>query len=186
MSSKLTIYDFLTQFIPGFLILFLLIPDNIGDHNQIFLFVIILTLGMAYHRLVEIISKVCIFPKPLDMILLSRAKTKLDVDKKNEYIKAYYTVFKSQSVNSVSVLEAHYCFIKNLLPILLIYMILNWCNILHIAEHLHNFLNYFLPIIVIALSLVNIYIRYKTYELIFQAEYFLKHEKDCGADNISK
>lgn len=191
MFSKLTIYDFLTQFIPGALIYLIIpIPYIHNDYNYVLAFVIALTIGMTYHRLVEFISNRVGYPKHLDIRLQSHAKRKRDTDREHDYYKAYYAIFKSKSVDSVFILEAHYCFIKNLLPILFVYMILNWCDFLCIeigdAQELYSVLCYYLPVIVIALSLTNIYIRYKIYELVFQAEHFLKYEKDCSTDNTSK
>ena len=190
MYSKLTIYDFLTQFIMGYLILFLFAPDYIITNNHLILFAFIWTLGMIYHRIIEIISNVAIriFPRYLDIKVQSCAKRTRDKDCGNEYYKAYYTVFRSKSVDSVFVLEAHYCFIKNILPILFIYMILIWCNLpmFESLGDLKSLLNYLLPLMIVSLSFANIYIRYKIYELIFQAEYFLEQEKDHSADNSSK
>lgn len=125
--QKISMYDFLTMVVSGFLILLLFIPiKNLGEES-ILAFVACYILGMVYHKITE-----CLY-LPFRNCKYFLKKGYDSVDKEfyikqkipfgtTNYFSAYYCLMEKQCLNSIPVLEAQEAFIRNMMPILLVYI----------------------------------------------------------------
>jgi len=146
--SKTTLYDMLTMVIPGFLLL-MLFPlccpcwlTNFQNGTSIFmLFIACYIVGLIYHKAIEsLFNKLnfrnntkqiekmynkfcCDFKKDGEII----PKEKEKIQNKHQYYKAYYRLMNNNMLNNIPTLEAHVAFIRNLMPVLLLYIVALCC-----------------------------------------------------------
>jgi hypothetical protein len=148
--SKVTLYDMLAIFIPGFLLLLLLtfvfniqLPFAGSDIVSVILvFVASYITGLIYHKLMEQLLSGCFrnsssaiktqAEKFYEGYNKDRKQDENDKVKKeysrHEYYKAYYVLMKNNCLNSIPTLEAQVVFIRNMLPIILLYIIALCCS----------------------------------------------------------
>jgi succinate dehydrogenase/fumarate reductase cytochrome b subunit len=141
-TSKLSLYDVLTQLISGFLILALFIPKTISlQENFVFIIIFSYLIGVVYHRFLEwirnIISKdfnKCFENCSIDLwirtiftrnsegaIKKAKDKCKEDNKKNNKYYKIYYSIMDKPAYASIRILETQEAFLRNLTWIVLLY-----------------------------------------------------------------
>jgi hypothetical protein len=151
LSSKITMYDVIAMVIPGFLLLMLFpiccdcqfrIFDGISEvYAGIMIFIACYAIGLIYHKAVECLFNKIGFRNNLKGIEKSakqffnnyeenggNAKNKNDLCyNRHEYYKAYYALMKNNMLNSIPTLEAQVAFIRNVIPIILLYIIALCC-----------------------------------------------------------
>lgn len=129
MNTSITIglYDFLNMVVMGFLIL---LPVVNFPTDAVFLvwFIPCFIVGLIYHKLMENTLGICMRNKDC-MILkayesVNGKENEKDSSKENYYI-AYYFLIKKGLLGSIPRLEAQVAFMRNLLPILVIYSALS-------------------------------------------------------------
>ena len=143
-TSKLSLYDILTQLISGFLILALFIPmptnggeTVTGSYNWIFLLIFSYLIGIIYHRLLEwirnIFDKGCkecyiklwfptIFKRNYKLAIIN-VKTSKEDNELKDYYNTYYSVMDKPSYNTIMFLEAQEAFLRDITWVLVIYLI---------------------------------------------------------------
>ncbi|MBR5253563.1 MAG: hypothetical protein IKV46_00805 [Bacteroidales bacterium] len=151
-TSKLSLYDILTQLISGFLILALFIPESTSlQENWIFVIIFSYLIGIIYHRFLEYIRRViaCILEdkkgiRKLKTIFIrnaneaiKKAKEKIyrteydainEEEIKEEYIRTYYSIMNKPCYTNISTLEAQEAFLRNITLILLAYIVVFCCE----------------------------------------------------------
>ena len=147
LSSKISFYDFLNILARGFLLL------NLGCNfatekgiDWIFISIASFLIGLVYHQLMECtIGKVIRNCKWITQRAYEKVKNDIGISpmsdcKPNTYLKAYYMVAKNNCLMNIPVLEAHIAFVRNIWPILLIYVI-SLCVCPLTAEKFNAFIN---------------------------------------------
>ena len=140
-SSKVTLYDMLAMVIPGFLLLLLFyagfgwqfeIPVGMNELVAgILMFIACYTVGLIYHKAVEYLYNKAGFrnnkaniQKALEKFQINEGKS--GIDKKSVlpvYYQTYYRLMKHNMLNSIPVLEAQVAYIRNMLPLMALYII---------------------------------------------------------------
>ncbi|MDE5612165.1 MAG: hypothetical protein K2I90_09135 [Odoribacter sp.] len=132
--QKVTMYDFLTMVVSGFLILLLFTPMKGLSEESILFFVACYVVGMVYHKIVEkslscVRNCKCFLKKSY-----ARMDEKFKIKEKmpfseEEYLRGYYILMEKQCLNSIPVLEAQEAFVRNIIPILVRYIpVLGCCD----------------------------------------------------------
>ena len=143
-TSKLSLYDILTQLISGFLILALFIPENTSLQKKL-IFVIIFSylIGIIYHRLLEWIRKLIaengcfsccfclgvIFQSNFGKALVKANGESKDYknykgkDIKEKYYECYYSIMDKPAYGTIRTLEAQEAFLRNLTWVVMFYFI---------------------------------------------------------------
>lgn len=186
ISSKLTMYDFLSMMVSGFIILFPFSCLERGDSYDIILFFILCYLvGIAYHKLLECISKpirnIKSFigngkKKALITFKERNRKNSEQVSEDVDYYEAYYYLIHNKCMNVIPVLEAQVTFIRNILPLIIIYLICLTGGRFHIVFIDDCYIIQILTIVVLLLPWVWYKIQIKVYELVWEGYFFLKNE----------
>jgi hypothetical protein len=208
MPSKVTLYDMLAMVIPGFL-LFMLFPlccqcqnvffvNGINEvYTGIFVFIVSYLIGLIHHKAVECLFTKFGFRNNEKCIENSARRFYYDYDKNrdntknrdysqyncHEYFKAYYTLMKEGTLNSIPALEAQVAFIRNILPITLLYVIAICCCGFNFNINPCS-LVIFLFVISIVLVVILINIQNKIYYLVWEGNEYLKVIK--YGDNITE
>jgi hypothetical protein len=130
-SVKITLYDFLNYIVIGVLSLLIcnLTPDKI---LPIWLYLIIALLsGFIFAKLSEnafwykwIRNTDCFILKANKEIIIVKSRIY-----QNSYIKDYYTLSGTKTFNTITILEAQFAFVYNLIVLLFLYSILNFNTI---------------------------------------------------------
>lgn len=149
LSGKLSLYDFLTMLVCGFMILALFVPLPSEEHQWIILIIFSYLTGLIYHRILEYIrAKICeckifsscqflgtIFTsnnhcaiqKAKDIVweqndLKSQKCNKEDLKAiQDEYYTAYYSIMDKPTYNNIIILETQEAFLRNFTWILLLF-----------------------------------------------------------------
>ena len=205
VTSKISMYDFFAILIPGFFILLLVYScstKNAYDadvYSILIVAVLSYLVGMVYHKLIECLfeklgwrnNEDCI-KKQLDKLNNKLGKCKLIFDFegttgiKVKYYEAYYFLMEKDCLNSIPVLEAQFVFLRNMIPLCVIYGIaICACNTL--ACNVACFVGLpcciiaFLFVLAIVLAFIAICIQKKIYYLVWDGFKFLKNQdKKCG------
>ena len=151
-TSKLSLYDILTQLISGFLILVLFIPESTSlKENMIFVIIFSYLIGIIYHRFLEWFRSVIAYnckdqkgiriPKTIFTRnaneAIKKAKEKIygieydainEEDIKEEYIRTYYSIMNKPCYTNINTLEAQEAFLRNITLILLAYIVVFCCE----------------------------------------------------------
>lgn len=142
-TSKLSLYDILTQLISGFLILALFIPDESLQENLIFVIIFSYLIGIIYHRFLELIRKLIaekgcfsccfclgvIFQSNFGKALVkANGKSKnykvyKGKDIKEKYYECYYSIMDKPAYGTIRTLEAQEAFLRNLTWVVMFYFI---------------------------------------------------------------
>jgi len=114
-------------------------------------------------------------------------------DKENDpynlhnYYKAYYVLMEKNCLNSIPVLEAHVAFLRNMIPVVILYifpLLIRFEYIFGKSSHLCNFIA---GLIVIAIAIVIYRIMIKTqekvYYLVWEGIKYLDDNKEEKTDN---
>jgi hypothetical protein len=148
MKAKSSIYDFFAMVIPGFLWLLLISfcckwnfmfadYDADGIIGGTMLFIACYTIGLVYHKLVELMTNKwfrnnrCCIRKSWKKFCKEYEKD--NDNKKNsqwtkgDYFKAYYKLMKEGRLGNIPVLEAQVAFLRNLVLITAAYTIKMYC-----------------------------------------------------------
>lgn len=158
LSGKLSLYDFLTMLVCGFMILALFVPLPSEEHQWIILIIFSYLTGLIYHRILECIrAKICeckifsscqflgtIFTsnnhcaiqKAKDIIweqndLKSQKCNKEDLKAiQDEYYTVYYSIMDKPCYSNIKLLESQEAFLRNITWIIVLYAIFmcNCCN----------------------------------------------------------
>lgn len=131
--QKVTMYDFLSMVVSGFLILLLFTPMKGLSEESILFFIACYIIGMIYHKIMEQLfapfrNRKCFLKKGYDqMDKKFSIREKIPFSEK-EYVQGYYILMEKQCLNSIPVLEAQEAFTRNILPLLLIYIPVLCCG----------------------------------------------------------
>ena len=137
LTSKLSLFDIVAMFIPGYLFLYLLkrafFTDFLHECDELTYVVVVFTMsyitGMAIHQISKLIFK---FLRN-NPCIISRSKNDFtknnDIQKesKGDILEEYYTAYYRASVyvwSSIPVLESQYSFLRSMAVIEFAYMIL--------------------------------------------------------------
>lgn len=131
LSSKISFYDFLNILVTGFLLLNLFCDiTKSKNFDWIYLSISSFLVGLIYHQLLM----ECIIGKFIRNCKCIRLRTYAEVrntvgfppmpnNGKSAYLRAYYLVAKNNCLMNIPILEAHIAFVRNIWPILLLYLI---------------------------------------------------------------
>ena len=132
MNTSITIglYDFLNMVVMGFLIL---LPVVNFPTDAVFLvwFIPCFIVGLIYHKLMENILGVCLRNK--DGMISQAYKSvnnqeNKEYSSKENYYKAYYFLMEKRQLGYIPILEAQAAFLRNLLPIPLYYIFMDFVS----------------------------------------------------------
>ena len=115
------------------------------------------------------------------------AKTVKDSKKDRHcYYKAYYYLMERQSLNNIPTLEAQVSFIKNLIPVILLYIIYFCCDERSIGSLPSGFLPISLFVLTIGLAYTCHSIQNKICELVWEGYIYLSDKKQNEEKNNNK
>lgn len=139
LSGKLSLYDFLTMLVCGFMILALFVPLPSEEYQWIIFIILSYLIGLVYHRMLEFIRDVISSDKEIynnkylgtiftsnNIYALEKArggdcKQGLLLIIKDEYYKAYYSIMDKPCYSNISFLEAQEAFLRNFTWIVVVY-----------------------------------------------------------------
>ena len=186
MDIKLSLYDFLSIFIPGLLLTALFVPIydvGIGYFSGILLFAISYIFGLFYHKAIEHLCK----PISNTKCLINKAKEKFindhknrngkDIEKDNiDYYAAYYKLIKHNALGSIPTLEAQFAFLRNMFLVVVAYAIaFSKCGLfsnlfdVETTCKLQILLILFIP----ACLLIAYFIQKKIHYLVWEGAYYI-------------
>ncbi|MDR0754696.1 MAG: hypothetical protein LBF04_04830 [Prevotellaceae bacterium] len=196
VSSKMTLYDMLAMVIPGFLLLMLfpfccgciVLSKWINDiYTGVLLVLASYIIGLIYHKAVEYLYNKTEFRNSEKHIKKQSERfydtfkkdggklpDEMPISTRNDYYTAYYALMKENMLNSIPILEVQVAFIRNLLPLIVLYIIaicccgFPYCNINSCGLAIS------LVVIAVILLLILIEIRNKIYYLVWEGNEYLK------------
>jgi hypothetical protein len=149
MKTQTSLYDFFTMVIPGFLLLVLI--SSCGQCNFTFselgvegimggtlLFIASYIIGLLYHKVVErftprLRNNKCCIKKQWEKFKSEYEQNAETSPKKStkgglhEYYTAFYALMKANMLYNIPVLEVQVAFLRNMVPITLLYIIAICC-----------------------------------------------------------
>lgn len=179
--SSLSIYDFFTMIVTGYLLLSLFIGRFVIEINASFIpfFVIVYIVGLCWHKLIELLSKGIKLHRNPKMLRTTYHKMLQniqfgEVKPERDYSLAWYVTKKEFGLGSISVLEAQEAFLRDIVLIILIYAVMINCSCFLTDV---TFLN---RCLVSALLFVGIFIcaavwyaiQKKTFELVWEGYFY--------------
>lgn len=189
---KVGLYDTLAMIIPGFLLLLpfcccaLEVPScDIGKWGMgVMIFVASYVVGLIYHHCVDKLFRSFKFRNNEKCIKRQYEDFCNDLKKCNKgrevevthYYKAYYLLMKKNCLNNIPILEAQVTFIRNLLPIMLVYTIAICCCGCNIFGLNSCILAISLLVTGVILAFTLCAIQNKIYYLVWEGEKYLKKD----------
>ncbi len=129
ISSKISLYDFLTILTAGFLLLFLCLGKIPKGEEWLFASVASYLIGLLFHLVVEftlgkfIRNHSYILRKAHKEVEQSLNQVPMPDAEYNTYLEAYYLVVKNNCLMNIPILEAQVAFVRNIWVILLFYIV---------------------------------------------------------------
>ena len=194
--SRLTLYDFLTMLLVGFLLLVLFCETGCGESfiSGTLLLAASYIVGLCYHKLIEKLTAPlrnmeCMIMRAYDAVCkdfkgVSNLKTG-----RESYYREYYRLMMKGCLGNIPVLEAQVAFIRNLIPVLIVYIIAIACecdnlNTLIITIFGNNS-HCGVAIVLGIIDMLFIYLWYsiqmKIHKLVWEGGYFV--QSICNSQN---
>lgn len=139
--GQLTLYDFLAMLIIGVLILapFCIFSCGLDFINTTVFLIASYIIGLCYHKILEWLQSRLRFRNMKCMIRKAfRVTCKefphasglvKDMDKiKGPYYREYYRLMMKGCLSNIPVLEAHVALLRNLIPIVIMYIVMSMCD----------------------------------------------------------
>ena len=198
ISEKISLYDFLTMVVTGFVILVMLIPWNCIEDYWILITVFSYIVGLFYHRFLEWMGAIIenqklsipfffgtIFIRNYVKALEKKRngenesediKEKELKEIKKKYYSAYYYIMDKPCYKNISVLEAQVAFVRNVSWLLFALSIgaftkADW-------DFLEMVTNWGIGIFFVVLFVVSFFVRYftqmKIYKLVWEGNEYTK------------
>ena len=170
LSQNISLYDLLGMFVAGLLILY---PFNNSQSSNpaecVIYFVLCYLIGIVYHKIVEYITSplrnvTCMVEKGRKESANNfQIKTGTPVSEKTvDYYEAYYLLIKWNCLNVIPILEAQIVFIRNIYPLILLYVFLLAANCITYQIDLCTMMA-FLSILVVSLPFIWYELQMKVY-----------------------
>lgn len=139
--GQLTLYDFLAMLIIGVLILapFCIFSCGFDFINTTVFLIASYIIGLCYHKILEWLqfrlgfrNMKCMIRKAFGVICKEFPHVpdlSKDMDKiKGSYYREYYRLMMKGCLGNIPVLEAHVAFLRNLIPIVIMYIVMSMCD----------------------------------------------------------
>ena len=195
--SRITMYDALTMLASGFLWCIMVFPPICCCHChlgfEILFGIVCYIVGLLYHRLIDGLAFAgldCLRDNEM-MIRQSHRKVREKFPRKlkrestlEAYYEAYYRLAEHKSLGSIPVLEAQAAFIRDIVPILGLYLIGVFSWEFGIYKNLDRFLftryevGVFLGGAILLLVVARFVSQYKIYELVWEGSCFIQDKEE--------
>jgi len=165
----------------GCIILLLIFEGNLNDNSlQIFTFLVLsYPVGLVYHKILDVILS---FVKVKSRFYSRLTEFKGD-ETKRMYYDAYYNVTKNKCLLSVPALEAQSAFIRNIWPLLIVFLVMLLVNEYSCDSIFAIFprqgLAIIITILILVLPLTRWYIETQIINLIGDTDDYLKKQQSC-------
>lgn len=200
--SRLTLYDFLTMLLVGFLLLVPFCETGCGESfiSGTLLLAASYIVGLCYHKILERLQSILGFRNMKCMIRKAfRVTCKefphasglvKDMDKiKEPYYREYYRLMMKGCLGNIPVLEAHVAFLRNLIPIVIVYIVMSICDCSGVSGMIDCIfgtdskcaVGVILMIILILLPILWYCIQMKIHRLVWEGGYFV--QSICNTQN---
>lgn len=189
---KVSAYDSLSMVATGYLLLLLFVPELDLSEKTVLVFIACYVVGLVYHKIMECLLK----RRRNPMCLLKKSYQEVDEEfniketialTKKDYYGAYYLLMKEQCLNNIPVLEGQEAFVRNIIPILVVYALqLCFCHssLGNMFAHLWGTgycLAGVLLVIVFALLCIWYSLKLKIHKLVWEGAYFLKRDEKVNS-----
>jgi len=136
-----------------------------------------------FDKIAEYVKLACKFRNNPDQI--KKARKKFDEEYKenindnvNDYYKAYYFMMEKNCLNNIPVLEAQVAFLRNMIPVVLLYIIPLMIHFEKIFGNLSHLFSFAVALVIIAIAIVMyrimVKIQDKIYFLVWEGNEYLK------------
>lgn len=211
--SRVTMYDALTMLTSGFLLCIMVFPirycccDSHWSRGILF-WVICYAVGLVYHRILDGLAfEGWDYLRDNEFLIRKmhrKIRKKFDGNVKKPstlegYYDAYYCLMKSRKLGSIPILEVQVAFIRDIVPILIVYAIGVYFFEFGIWKDMDHWLftrceiEIFLVLAILLLVVIRFVSQYKIYELVWEGDYFIQQcdntangNNNNGADVNSK
>lgn len=189
---KVSVYDSLSMVATGYLLLLLFVPELDLSEKTVLVFIACYVVGLVYHKIMERLLKSLRNP----MCLLKKSYQKVDKEfdikdtiapSEKDYYGAYYLLMKRQCLNSIPVLEGQEAFVRNIIPILVVYVLQLCCCHSSLENLFGNLWGMgccpagVILLIVIALLVIWYSLKLKIHKLVWEGAYFLKRDEKVNS-----
>lgn len=193
--GQLSLYDFLTMLLVGFLLLVPFCETGCGESfiSGTLLLAASYIVGLCYHKILERLQSILGFRNMKCMIRKAfRVTCKefphasglvKDMDKiKEPYYREYYRLMMKGCLGNIPVLEAHVAFLRNLIPIVIVYIVMSICDCSGVSGMIDCIfgtdskcaVGVILMIILILLPILWYCIQMKIHRLVWEGGYFVQ------------
>lgn len=200
--GQLTLYDFLTMMVIGVLILapFCIFSCGLDFINTTVFLIASYIIGLCYHKIMEWLQSRLGFRNMKCMIRKAfRVTCKefpqasglvKDMDKiKEPYHREYYRLMMKGCLGNIPVLEAHVAFLRNLIPIVIAYIVMSICGCRGVSGMIDCIfgtgskcaVGVILMIILILLPILWYCTQMKIHRLVWEGGYFV--QPICNTQN---
>lgn len=189
--NKLTLYDFMTMLIIGALIV---APFSTVDGfvcTMVFL-IISYVIGLCYHKILDWLQSLlklrnneCMIRKAFEVVCKefpSASSLSNDINAiKESYYREYYRLMLKGCLANIPVLEAHVAFIRNLIPVIIWYIVSLACDCCKVSEMIAGIFGnnarcttvIVLIVILVMLPLLWCCTQKKIHRLVWEGGYFI-------------
>lgn len=190
--ASLTMYDALTMLVSGFLWCSLLLAgEQEYSYQSVMFWLICYTVGLVYHRFLDFVSENCKclrnnpewIKKAHDKVQEENSGNLGTDSSKQAYYAAYYHLVKNHSLGNIPVLEAQVAFIRDIVPVLIVYVIGAFGFEFGIWKELEHssFTRYeiaaFLLFVILLLIVTRFVSQNKIYELVWEGSCFINDQE---------
>jgi len=166
----------------GYLILFPITGQI--DAAEIVFGIVCFVVGLIYHHTIERLFVCCrnnpyLIRKCYHSVRRQLGKRPARSDEMTEYFASYYRLMQNGSLGNIPILEAHVAFIRNLLPIVMFYIVLICCDCpkMQAVKELFGNACCFTVCLTVAVPFLVIYgyrIQCKIHSLVWEGGYFMQ------------
>lgn len=131
IASRISLYDFLAMMVCGYLLLFPFAGEE--GRPEILFGIVCFVAGLIYHHAMERLfvccrNNPCLIRKCYLSVRRQLGKRPAKSDGTADYLASYYRLMRNGALGNIPILEAHVAFIRNLLPIVVLYVVMICCG----------------------------------------------------------
>lgn len=194
--GQLSLYDFLTMLLVGFLLLVPFCDTGCGESfiSGTLLLAASYIIGLCYHKLIEKLTAPfrnmkCMIMKAYDAVCKEFPNVSNLKTGRESYYREYYRLMMKGCLGNIPVLEAQVAFIRNLIPVLIVYIIAIACECENLDTLIVTIFGYnshcgvaiIIGILLMLLPYLWYSVQMKIHKLVWEGGYFV--QSICNTQN---
>ncbi|KGF32889.1 hypothetical protein [Hoylesella buccalis] len=189
--NGLGFYESINKLIIGFLLLFLFVKPDFESSQGVLFLILAYIIGCIYQAIIRSLTKSWLILRECEIAKAYKQIYKIEYsekDIKDLYLQSYYEITNAGLLLNIPINEALENFMRNLAPVLALYLVVIVSNCNDLTPFLNNSTTdaIFVFLLLICVYVLRFYYQKEVYRLVWEAIYYWDKIKDKNRLNYEK